>query len=146
MYIIKSLTFLFYRIRRIVKRLLAIFPFGKQITAWLGNNRSWKRNFGKLKFQGQFFQDMIAYMYLPKKKDGFYIDIGANDGLIGSNTYIFEQIGWKGICIEPQPDIFKHCLKRFRRCDCYNVAISSQSKESVDFFQAHGANALSGLQ
>jgi FkbM family methyltransferase len=136
---------LFRKIKHIVKRLLTVLPFGKRIVALIGNNWAFKRNFGKIRFQGQFFQDMIAYMYLPKKKDGFYIDIGANDGLMSSNTYIFEQIGWKGICVEPQPNIFKYYLKKFRNCDCYNVALSSHSNENVEFFQAYGANALSGL-
>jgi hypothetical protein len=77
--------------------------------------RKYKQNFGKLKFQGQFFQDMIAFLYLQNKKDGFYLDIGANDGISGSNTYIFEQIGWNGICIEPQPDVYK-ILKKYRNC------------------------------
>jgi len=62
-----------------------------------------------------------------------------------SNTYIFEQIGWKGICIEPQPDVYK-ILKMYRKCDCYNVAISSKANESVDFFKATiNASGLSGL-
>jgi FkbM family methyltransferase len=88
---------------------------------------------------------MIAFMYLQKKKDGFYLDIGANDGISGSNTYIFEQIGWKGVCIEPQPDVFKK-LKKYRKCDCYNVAISSKTEDSVNFFKAYYvANQLSGI-
>jgi hypothetical protein len=62
----------------------------------------------------------------------------------GSNTYIFEQLEWQGVCIEPQSDIFLQ-LKKYRNCDCYNVAISSQSNESVEFFKAYGANALSRL-
>jgi FkbM family methyltransferase len=127
------------------RRFLAICPFGKRITASIGRHWAYKNNFGKIKFQGQFLQDMIAYLYLPKKKNGFFIDIGAHDGLVGSNTYIFEQLGWKGICVEPQPDIFNKLLKRFRKCDCYNVAISSETNENARFFKAHGASALSGL-
>ena len=141
----KAKAFCRHKVKYIVKRMLSVLPFGKQITVLIGNNWVYKRNFGRIKFQGENFQDMIAYMYLPKKKDGFYIDIGANDGLIGNNTYIFEQIGWKGICIEPQPDVFRQYLTKFRNCDCYNAALSSSSNESVEFFQAHGANALSGL-
>jgi len=77
-------------------------------------------------------------------KNGFFIDIGAYDGIIGSNTYIFEQIGWKGVCIEPQPKIFRQ-LKRNRKCDLYNVALSSHSSENVEFFIAHNAPFLSGI-
>ena len=33
-----------------------------------------------LDFKGQFGQDIIAYLCLKNKKNGFYIDIGAYDG------------------------------------------------------------------
>lgn len=35
------------------------------------------------------------------KKDGFFVDVGAHNGVGSSNTYFLENIGWKGICIEP---------------------------------------------
>jgi FkbM family methyltransferase len=35
------------------------------------------------------------------KRNGFFVDIGASDGLYLSNTYALEKkLGWKGICIE----------------------------------------------
>jgi FkbM family methyltransferase len=97
-----------------------------------------------INFKGQIGQDIIAYLYFQKKTDGFYIDIGANDGITGSNTWIFEQLGWKGICVEPLPDVFKK-LKQNRNCDCYNVAISDKTSESVDFIMATGVEMLSGI-
>jgi FkbM family methyltransferase len=100
--------------------------------------------FGKVKFRGNYFQDAIAYLYLKEKKNGFYIDIGANDGITVSNTYALEQMGWNGVCIEPQPDIFNK-LRRFRKCDCYNVALSSVSGENIEFIKSKDANALSGF-
>ena len=101
--------------------------------------------FGKLRFKGEFCQDMIAYLYLRNIKEGFYIDIGAYDGINLSNTYIFEQIGYRGICIEANPSVFK-ILKKYRKCDCYNVALSSESKENADFFKAASrVSVLSGL-
>jgi FkbM family methyltransferase len=87
------------------------------------------------------FQDIIAWLYHKRKDKGFYIDIGACDGLSGSNTYIFEQIGWEGLCIEPQPDVFNR-LKKHRKCDCYNVAISDKGKETENFYQVEGGDAL----
>ncbi|MDR2795364.1 MAG: hypothetical protein LBB47_01480, partial [Spirochaetaceae bacterium] len=32
-------------------------------------------------FYGQVNQDLFAYLFFNGKKDGFYIDIGANDGI-----------------------------------------------------------------
>lgn len=36
-----------------------------------------------------------------KKEEGFFIEVGAGDGVAGSNTLYLENIGWQGILIEP---------------------------------------------
>lgn len=44
---------------------------------------------------------------------GFYVELGANDGISQSNTYYFEQSrGWQGILIEPAPHNFLKCHER----------------------------------
>ena len=95
-------------------------------------------------FQGQVKQDMLAYLYFDGKKDGFYIDIGANDGKTLSNTLIFENLGWQGICVEPLPDVFEQLCKT-RRCDCFNAAIANTKSDSAEFVKASGVDMLSGL-
>jgi FkbM family methyltransferase len=43
-------------------------------------------------------------------KPGFFIDVGAYDGVEHSNTLTLERnYGWHGICIEPQLDAFTRC-------------------------------------
>ena len=45
-------------------------------------------------------------------KNGFYIECGANDGVNQSNTWFFEKkLKWRGILIEPVPDLFKELKK-----------------------------------
>jgi FkbM family methyltransferase len=116
------------------RRIQSIERIVKQVT---------KANTG-IDFQGQVEQDLFAYFYFSGKKEGFYIDIGANDGKTGSNTLIFEQLGWAGICIEPLPDVFEK-LQQYRRCDCFNVAIANVSGDSLEFIRADGVETLSGL-
>lgn len=42
--------------------------------------------------------------------NGFFVELGANDGLVQSNTYYYEkQKNWKGILIEPAPNKFLEC-------------------------------------
>ena len=42
------------------------------------------------------------------KKNGVYIELGALDGILYSNTKFFEDsLNWKGILIEPHPEKFK---------------------------------------
>jgi FkbM family methyltransferase len=101
-----------------------------------------------VQFKSQVSQDMIAYLYFKGKKNGFYMDVGAHNGVYLNNTYVFEQLGWQGVCIEPQPDIFLQ-LQKNRKCDLYNVALSSHSDENVPFIKVKGTeiwhDMLSGL-
>jgi len=40
--------------------------------------------------------------YLHNKRDGTYIELGALDGVLYSNTKFYQdQLGWKGVLIEP---------------------------------------------
>lgn len=75
----------------------------------------------------------------------FFVDVGANDGLICSNTAYFEMdLGWDGICVEPHPDAFGK-LKRTRKVKLYNCCISNKEDE-IDFLVVKGyAEMLSGI-
>lgn len=66
------------------------------------------------------------------KKNGFFIEIGAADGLFFSNTYVLEKhLDWKGICIEANPVSFKNLIKNR---DSINVnACLDYTNHEVDF-------------
>ena len=67
-----------------------------------------------------------------------YLDIGANDPINGSNTYLFYKNGENGVCIEPDPNLFEH-LKNTRKKDaCLNIAIGLGKKRKLIyiFFQS----------
>ena len=49
-------------------------------------------------------------MLFNHKKDGFFIELGAFDGITQSNTYFFElNRNWKGLLIEPSKNSFDLC-------------------------------------
>jgi len=77
-------------------------------------------------------QDAFVLYYFKNKRNGTFIDIGANDGVSLSNTYYLEKdLGWSGICFEPIPDIFAK-LDKNRTCMKINGGISD--KESIEKF------------
>ena len=39
---------------------------------------------------------------------GFYVDLGSYDCRYGSNSYLFYQYGWRGICVEVNPTLAPH--------------------------------------
>ncbi|MFP4370089.1 MAG: FkbM family methyltransferase, partial [Candidatus Kapaibacterium sp.] len=71
------------------------------------------------KYYSQFGEDYLIHKFFGNKKDGFFLDIGAFDGVFLSNTYMLEQLGWKGICVEPNPVIFEFLEEQ--RPDSINV-------------------------
>ena len=54
------------------------------------------------------------------------MDIGAFDGIDFSNTFYMEkELGWKGICVEPNPLVFEKLVVN-RNCVCINACISNK--------------------
>lgn len=81
-----------------------------------------------MQFYSQSGQDKYLYeTFFKNKINGFFVDIGSHDGISGSNTYLFQNLGWTGICFEPIRDVFKQLLynRSGPRCYCVNAAISN---------------------
>ena len=79
------------------------------------------------KFYSQAGQDEWVVNFFESKRNGFFLDIGAFDGIELSNTYYLEQnLNWGGICVEANPSIFKLLVKN-RNCSCINAAVSDYS-------------------
>jgi len=74
-----------------------------------------------MKYYSQIGQDKFVLDYFKNKANGVYIDIGAGDGEIFSNTLAMEELGWKGICIEPNSFQFEKLNKK--RNDCFNCCV-----------------------
>jgi len=82
--------------------------------------------------------------YFHDKPSGRFIDIGAHDGITGSNTMFFEKLGWDGICFEPMPQAFEK-LCRNRMCLLSNKALADFNGYA-DFVNIEGySEQLSGL-
>lgn len=88
----------------------------------------------ELKSFSQFKQDAIALNFLQTHgtRNGFFVEVGAHNGVEFSNTLMMEQLGWQGVCIEPNPESFP-ILRDNRRCFCSNAAISDVEDTEVEF-------------
>lgn len=65
-----------------------------------------------LPYQSQALQDRFVANLLNFKRDGFYLDIGSCHAESTNNTYAFEELGWRGICIEVDPQHNESYKKR----------------------------------
>ena len=79
----------------------------------------------------QFGEDLIldALFEMRGIKSGTYIEVGAFDPIIMSNSYFFYKKGWRGICIEPNPLSFQKICKRRPADINLNVAVSNREGE-----------------
>ncbi len=74
---------------------------------------------------------------------GFFVDVGANDPMQGSQSWHLEQLGWNGILVEPQPDLAAR-LRETRKAQVFAVACSSP-QNAGQTLALHVAGPMSAL-
>ena len=74
---------------------------------------------------------------------GYFVEVGANRPLEGSQTWHLEERGWSGILVEPQPRLADE-LRRTRKARVFAAACSSP-KNAGQRMRLHLAGALSSL-
>lgn len=63
-------------------------------------------------------------------RDGIFIEAGGNDGYTQSNTYYFEKFrGWRGLLVEPVPELYRRCVRERRDAQVYQCALVSRTYE-----------------
>lgn len=89
--------------------------------------------------KSQIGQDILALCVNGLKRNGFFVEFGAADGVELSNTFILERkFGWTGILCEPA-NIWHKELAKNRNCFIDTRCVWSQSDEFIDFAQASKA-------
>jgi FkbM family methyltransferase len=74
-----------------------------------------------------------------------YLDIGTNDPIVINNTYLFYRDGAVGVCVEPNPVLYKKIKEKRPRDTCLNLGIGEQDGEAADFYlmSSHTLNTFS---
>jgi len=74
--------------------------------------------------------DVLLDSLFKHKENGFFIELGANDGLTQSNTALLEFYrGWKGVLVEPSLNAYTECCKNRPASTCFNLACVSNTYE-----------------
>lgn len=90
-------------------------------------------------------QDLKVLLHYKLKKDGYFLEIGASDGIKFSNTYLLEKkYGWIGICAEPIKNDYDKLVINRPNSKCCNMAVYAISGEKLEFDICE-YNLLSGL-
>lgn len=84
----------------------------------------------------QLGQDIWVLERTDYKRNGFFVEFGATDGVLLSNTFLLEtHFGWTGLLAEPNPDYFTD-LKKNRSCQAFDACISARTGDEVKFVMA----------
>lgn len=92
----------------------------------------------------EYYEDLILFSFFHNIKNGFYIDIGANDPHIKSVTKMFYLRGWNGINIEPLPEKYNLLLKERKKDINLQIGVGKE-KGNLTFFAKGGLSTFSKI-
>lgn len=78
-------------------------------------------------------QDQFVLKHTNYKSNGFFVDIGAADGITASNSFTLEKwYKWNGICVDPNP-VFFQSLMNCRDNFVSTLCVYSESGKVLPF-------------
>lgn len=90
-------------------------------------------------------QDLVALAVSSWRQGGYFVEFGALDGSLGSNTVLLETVyGWHGILAEPAR-CWHSTLAQNRRCRIDHRAVADRSGQQLRFKETDTQLGLSGL-
>jgi FkbM family methyltransferase len=134
-----------YNARRLFDRAFRLAPHRVKLSAALGRTRR-AAGLDREYFSSDGQDALIHRMYFPRRRDGFFVDLGAYDGVTWSNSLFFErESGWAGLCVEASPARFKNYQASGRSAPCLNVAVGDQDGEAAFLEVVEGMTMTGGL-
>jgi FkbM family methyltransferase len=91
-------------------------------------------HYSSLDCKGEYFEDKLDKIF-KQKYSGVFVELGAHNGLIQSNTAFFEfNRGWRGILIEPSTNQYEECKKNRPNSFVLNYACVSNEyqKDTIE--------------
>ena len=102
----------------------------------------WKSQLQK-KSVSQIGQDLWVLEKTGYKRGGYFVEFGATDGVLLSNSWLLEkEFGWQGLLAEPNPKFFAQ-LQQNRNCILSDQCIGGETGKQVEFIFA---DAFGGSQ
>jgi FkbM family methyltransferase len=100
-----------------------------------------------LKFYSQIEQDKYYIENIINyKPNGVFMEIGAYDGITGSNTYFLEKnLNWSGIIIECNTIMVQKCREN-RNCIICDKAIYKESNKEIEIIIPEGKEIVGGKE
>jgi FkbM family methyltransferase len=71
----------------------------------------------------------LVWEFFDQKRDGVFVEVGANDPVAGSQTWLLEKNGWHGVLVEPQAALYEKLRLERNNSKVFQVACSGPEKE-----------------
>lgn len=95
--------------------------------------------------KANLLQDLYVTYKLGERRNGYFVEFGAADGVLFSNTFRLEKsLGWTGILAEPYPR-WREPLRANRAARIDHRCVWSESGRRLEFVAAHRHPELSSL-
>jgi FkbM family methyltransferase len=94
----------------------------------------------------QWGEDRLVWDFFGRSAHGFFVEVGANDPIAGSQTYLLEQMGWEGLLVEPQPECCERLRAQRPRSKVIQAACGSPAQRGKAPFFIASADMLSSLR
>ncbi len=111
--------------------------------------RTWRRKLweavGSSRYSIACPQSILRGLHKYLQSPGFFIEAGAVDGFFESNTYYLERFeSWKGILIEPVPEMYARLRTNRPKAIHYHCALvaSNYPHRSVTISPAHAMSTI----
>ncbi len=126
---VKGLDFLkFQRIQRGLRRRIATLIAPKDLPS-LSLTRAFYPQQPTCQIPNLYY---LFSKFLGNRENGFYVEVGAYDGLFVSNTWGLAQRGWHGLLIEPVPNLASKCRENYahlEKIEVLEVAIANTQQD-----------------
>ena len=97
-----------------------------------------------MKFYSQQYEDVVLFKKYLNYRNGYFIELGAMDGVRYSNTKFFEDhLNWTGILLEPEKSQFLQLKQNRSNCITLDYAISEIDGEVL--FNGRPNDACGGI-
>jgi FkbM family methyltransferase len=95
-------------------------------------------------YYSQHGEDFILDLIFADQSTGFFVEVGCIDGCRFSNTLMFEERGWKGLCVEAHAGYIDALQENRPNSIICHCAVGEENADGVPFY-ANDRGSLSTL-
>lgn len=90
-------------------------------------------------------EKQLVLKFFAQKRNGAFVEVGANDPVTASQTWLLEQSGWHGVLVEPQSVHYEKLRAQRKNSRVFQVACGAPDEEGEMELHIGASNGHSTL-